>query len=246
MNILAEMLLTEPAPMAIWVALMLLTMPALIVLANPDGVRNPGRALLDTANFVRRYRERRRVRRARQAADEAQAVRYAEEIRVAATQAAEAVGRWQSHWQETSGRVDAAWAAWRAAEAARDRVRATAAFGTPSTPQDPAEYADRERFLHQRLHAAVAGGELPADTDPATWDATLHPAEQEMALHRAITEHREREYHAAVAAERSAWHDVQLARRSRDSLLREAAQAETPTPKSPTVTGRAITLRTVA
>ncbi|SDT69065.1 hypothetical protein [Actinoplanes derwentensis] len=227
MNILAEMLLTEPAPMAIWGTLMLFTLPALVVLANPDGVRNPHLALRDTANFVRLHRERQRERRARWEAETAQAVRYAQEVRVAATQAAEAVDRWQAHWQAASEQVDAAWSAWQAADARWARSRATAAFGAPWTPRNPAEYADRERFLHRRLRSAVSCGELPV-TAPADvrWDATLHPVEQEMALHQAYAAHREWEHAAAVAAERAAWHDVQLSRRSRDSLLREAARAE--------------------
>ncbi|GAA1603635.1 hypothetical protein [Actinoplanes couchii] len=373
MNILAEMLLTEPAPMAIWGSLMVLTTPALVVLANPDGVRNPGQTLVDTATFVSRYRKRRQARQARREAAKAQTVRYAEEVRVAATQATEAVNRWQTHWQEASTRVDEAWTAWQTAEARQARSRSAAAFGTPRTPQSPAEYADRERFLHRELRAAAARGDLPLsaargdllpyaaqgdlplpaaqgdllpseveETFTAThlqgqgqgptltprpenaqpckedgvvravdaalrgedvlpgngddfltgrgggvqansggdalvgrggdvwvnrggdalagsgggarvgrgggalacngedaltrnvgdalagsagWDATLHPVEQEMVLHRAYAAHREREYTAAVAAEQAAWHDLQLARRSRDSLLREADRA---------------------
>jgi hypothetical protein len=232
MNILAEMLLNEPAPMAIWAALMLLTLPALVVLANPDGVRNPGVALLEAATFVRRTRERRAERRARAAADAEAAVRYALEVRVAATQAAEAVDRWQSHWQAAADRVDATWAAFRAADARRARSLTTAAFGTPWTPQDPAEYVARERFLHEGVRAAVSRGELPVSAladvlaGRAGWDPWLHPVEQEIAVQRACAEHLEREHRAAVAAERAAWHDTQLARAGRDSLRREAELAE--------------------
>ncbi|MEU4624495.1 hypothetical protein AB0G04_31550 [Actinoplanes sp. NPDC023801] len=232
MNVLAEMLLNEPAPMAIWAVLMLFTLPALVVLANPDGVRNPRMALLETATFVRRHRERREVRRARRQAEVAQAVRYAQEVRVAATRAAGAVDRWQEFWQAAADRVDATGAAWREAGARWTHSRAAAPFGTPWTPQDPAEYAFRERFLHEGVRAAVARGELPATAladvlaGCGGWDPRLHPVEQELVLQRAAAAHLEWVHRAAVAAERAAWHDVQLARRGRDSLRREAVLAE--------------------
>lgn len=247
MNLLAEMLI-EPAPMAIWVVLMLLTLPALVVLATPDGVRNPRMVLWETVTFVSRYRERRRDRIARRAAEVAQAVRYAQEVRVAATQAADAVDRWQAHWRAASDRVDAAWSAWRAADARWARARGTAAFGAPWTPRTPAEYVDRERFLHREVSAAVSAGELPATaldevrTGHAGWDPTLHPVEQELAVRRACAAHLEREHARALAAERSVWHDAQLARRSRDSLLHEAASAESALLPPPTA-HRAATAR---
>lgn len=232
MNILAEMLLAEPAPMAIWAALMLLTLPALVVLANPDGVRHPRVALLEAATFVRRTRARRAERRAREAADAQAAVRYALEVRVAATQAAEAVDRWQAHWQAAADRVDATWAAFREVDARLTRALTTTAFGTPWTPQDPAEYVSRERFLHERVRAAVSRGELPppvladALAGRSGWDPRLHPAEQEIAIGRACAEYLDRVHRAAVDAERAAWHDTQLARAGRDSLRREAELAE--------------------
>ncbi|MDI6101922.1 hypothetical protein QLQ12_25215 [Actinoplanes sp. NEAU-A12] len=232
MNILAEMLLNEPAPMAIWATLMLLTLPALVVLANPDGVRNPRLALTEAAIFVRRTGERREQRRAVRAAEAVRVVRYAQEVRVAATQAGEAVDRWQARWRESADRVDATLAAWREADARWARSRAAAAFGAPWTPQSPSEYAARERYLHEQVRAAAARGDLPltavadALAGRAGWDARLHPVEQELAVRRACAAHLERLYLAAADAERAAWHDTQLARRSRDSLRREAAAAE--------------------
>ncbi|MBO3739728.1 hypothetical protein [Actinoplanes flavus] len=232
MNILADMLLSEPAPIAVWAVLMVLALPALVVLASPDGVRNPRLELIETITWVRLTGRRRAERRARRAAEVAHALRFAGEVRVAATQAGEAVDRWQGHWQAAADRVDAALAAWQAADARWARCRATAAFGTPWTPQNPSEYASRERFLHDAVRAAADRGELPAAavvgalTGGGGWDAWLHPAEQEVAVSRASAAHLARVYRAAVAAERAAWHDVQLARRSRDSLRREAALAE--------------------
>ena len=80
MNIVADMLLTEPAPMAIWAALMVLTLPALVVLASPHNVRNPGRALIDTVGVLRRRAEQRDAERLRRLQEALQVARYAEEI----------------------------------------------------------------------------------------------------------------------------------------------------------------------
>ena len=232
MNIVAEMLLTEPAPMAIWAILMLLTMPALVVLASPHNVRHPGRALIDTVGFLRRRAELRDEQRRQRAEAAAQDVRYAEEVRVAADQAGHAVRRWQEHWEAAGDRVGATFQAWQAADARWARSRSTAAFGTPSTTRNPAEYAYRERFLHMAVGAAVERGELPAGAVADAlagrdgWQPWLHPAEQEIVVQRAGARHLERLYRQAVLAERVAWHDVQLARRSWDSLQREAAAAE--------------------
>ncbi|MFC7532563.1 hypothetical protein [Actinoplanes sp. GCM10030250] len=231
MNMLAEMLLTEPALPAIWVVLMLLTLPALVVLASPDGVNDPRRALVDSITLLRRREERREAVRRQRRDEAAQVVRYAEEVRVAADQAGCAAQRWQDHWEAAAQRVDAAWRSWQEADARWARSRVTAAFGTPFTAQTTAEYADRERFLHRMVGEAAARGELPADalsdalSGGGGWDARLHPVEQELAVHRASAAHLERLHREAVAAEGVAWHDVQLARRSRDSLYREAAEA---------------------
>ncbi|BAL86210.1 hypothetical protein AMIS_9900 [Actinoplanes missouriensis 431] len=231
MNILADMLLTEPAPMAIWATLMLLTLPALVVLASPHNVRNPGRALIDTVGFLRRRAERRDAERLRRIEEAVQAARYADEVGVAAEQAGYAAQRWQGHWEAAGERVDAAWQAWRAADARWARSRATAAFGTPYTPKTPMEYAYRERFLHRAVQAAAVRGELPvaavADALHGRngWDARLHPAVQETVVLQASAAHLRRVHERAVEAERMAWQDSLRAGRNRDSLAREAAVA---------------------
>lgn len=232
MNMLAEMLLTEPAPIAIWAVLMLLTLPALIVLASPHGVHDPRRALIETVAVLRRRAERRDIERLRQQTEAARVVRYAQEVRVAADQAAHAAQRWQEHWEAAAERADASWRAWQDADARWARCRTTAAFGTPFTVRTPMEYASRERYLHRSVREAVARGELPeravadALNGRGGWDARLHPVEQELAVQRARVFYLEQVHRAAVTAERMAWHDVQLARRSRESLNREVAVAE--------------------
>ncbi|WIM97495.1 hypothetical protein ACTOB_001023 [Actinoplanes oblitus] len=52
MNMVAEMLLNEPAPVAIWGVLWLATVPAMMVLSSPAKLRNPGRALADAWAFL--------------------------------------------------------------------------------------------------------------------------------------------------------------------------------------------------
>src|SRR4051812_46997592 len=108
MNVVAEMLLNEPAPLAIWAALILLTLPALLVLGSPHGVRSPGRALADLVHVLRERGEHRR----RQSDEAVQAARYAEELRSAANRAVDAAQRWQEHAEQAEQRREDAWRAW--------------------------------------------------------------------------------------------------------------------------------------
>ena len=222
MNVVAEMLLTEPAPAVIWAALMLLALPALVLLGNPTGLTDPRRAARDMIDALDDHR--------RQAAE---AARFADEVRVAADHAAENADRWQHHWERCTEEVDAAWQAWLTADTALNRLLAAAAWPTPTHPSGASartcdEYAARDRFLHRAVAAAVKRGALPdtAITDALTgrngWDARLHPVEQELAIARASAAWHRHRYEQAVSAERTAWHDAELARRTRDSLLQEA------------------------
>ncbi|BCY06003.1 hypothetical protein [Actinoplanes sp. L3-i22] len=362
MNMLAEMLLHEPAPVAIWAALWLATVPAMVVLASPAGVRNPGRALLDACTFLigrpthrrvvtetapidffrsdaasaeyasgaafryptsaaeppperdgltcanppagpvrpgsavsagpetavdavsaesaaldsgpadsaptnhsaapirpavpsaaagvdsaaadraadRRSRlgrflyraANRRAERLRREAEAVRVVRYAEEVRIAAESAGYAADRWQEHWESAAERVNAAFHAWQAADTRVRRSRQAAAFGTPATDHSPAEYADRERFLHLAVRAAAERGELPtsAVADALTarggWNARLHPVAQELVIQRAAAAHLEAVWNRAVEAEARAWRDAQTSRRNWQSLCQEAILAE--------------------
>lgn len=224
MNMVAEILLREPAPVAIWAILTLLTLPALLVLGSPAGVRNPWRALREPVEYLREQRRQRR-------ADAAEADLYAEELRVAADRAELAADRWRERWEQTGERTDAAARAWLAAEERLTRSRAAAAFGTPASTPDPAEYAQRERFLHRAVWGAAKRDELPAgavadaQAGRAGWDPRLHPMDQEIVVLRAAAGHLRGRYRAAEMAERAAWHDAELARRTRDSLRAEAAAA---------------------
>ena len=224
MNVVAEMLLTEPAPAAIWATLMLLALPAMLLLGSPTGLRNPRGAAREVVAVLEEHREDRR----RQAAEAANATRFAEEVRVAAERATDNAERWQRRWEQCTEEVDAAWQAWLDADARLKRNLAAAAWATPAPVRTCEEYAARDRFLHRAVAAAVERGDLPQTAiDDALagrdgWDARLHPVEQELTIARATAAWQRQRYERAVTAERVAWHDAELARRTRDSLQAEA------------------------
>ena len=227
MNVVAEMLLTEPAPAAIWATLMLLTLPAVLILASPQAMRHPRRALRETIGMLRERGEKRRLRKLEAMA----AVQYADEVRVAAGRAELAAERWQERWEQTTDDVTTAWQAWLDADARLRVCRSAAAFGTPWSARTPTEYAARERFLHRAVAGAVANGWLPAAaiadalTGRAGWDSRLHQLEQELVVARAAAGHLRDRYERAVAAEQAARHDASLARRTADSLRQESWEA---------------------
>jgi hypothetical protein len=231
MNMVAEMLLTEPAPAAIWAILMLLTIPALLLLGSPTGTRHPRRAAQEWVAVLRGRGERRR----RQAAEAAQAARFAAEIRVAADQAAASAQRWQQLWERSEDDLNAASQAWLDADARLRTALAAAAWGTPWSVRTCEEYAARERYLHRTVAAAADRGELPAAAVADAlagrhgWDARLHPAEQDLVIARASSAWLRQRYEQAAAAERAAWHDAERAHRASDSLRHEAQTAEAQT-----------------
>jgi hypothetical protein len=222
MNPVADMLLTDPAPAAIWAVLWLLCLPALILLTSPSGLRHPRLALLQTIGAMRRRGDlRRRLRE--EAIDN---LRYADEMRVAADQAMLSAQRWQERHEQADEQATAAWQAWQEADSELVRLRSAAAFANPWTAPTPAEYADRERYLHRAVRSAAARGDLPADAlTSGAWDARLHPFDQDVAVARAVVAHRRETCRLAAAREVTAAHDAQLAARSRDSLRGEFAAA---------------------
>jgi hypothetical protein len=224
---MSQMLLSGPVPpLTIWAFLIVLALPAMLLLGSPEAMRDP-RVALDTLGLLPRWRrEQERIRR-----DAAERVRFSDEVRVAAARAQDAAQRWHTYWQEAEERSGHAWRTWQLAEQRVRRVRAGAAWAVPESDLDQPERADRERFLLRAVRAAVERGDLPAAALAAAragragWDPRLHPAQQELVVLRAIARHREQAHQRAAAAERSAWHDAQLAVSARESLRREAADA---------------------
>jgi hypothetical protein len=226
MNVVAEMMLTEPAPLAIWVMLLLAAALSVVALAGVDGVRDPHLLLLDAVPFLRRWRARRAQRRE----DAAHAVRYAEELTVATARATRVAAQWREHAQRSEQQAVAAWQAWQDAQQRLTVIRAASAYPMPAACT-PAEYADRERFLHLAVRAAVSRGDLPAGTVAEAqdghpgWNPRLHPVEQERVVQEATVAHRRRLYQLATMAEKASRHDALLAVSARDSLRRETAVA---------------------
>lgn len=157
--------------------------------------------------------------------------RFADELATAAARAAVTADRRQAEWETAQRAVDSAWSAYEEAERAATRAIRAAAFPTPATPLTPAEYADRERYLHRAAQAAHARGEL--DTDQLIdalshrngFDPRLHPFEQDALLRRCTRDRLLRVYQRAAEAERAAWREADLAQTARHSLEREAAAA---------------------
>jgi hypothetical protein len=218
MTVVAQMLLTDPTPLMIWVVLLLSAMLAFLLLAKPD-------ALVPVL-------DRHRARRAHKMQEAAHSVRYADELAMATQRSAQAADQWHTYWQQTEGESIEAWQAWQNAEERLARIRATQAFTMPAA-RTASEYADRERFLHRAVRVAVDRGDLPttaiadALAERGGWNARLHPVDQELALCRAIVTYRHELHQRAAAAEEAAWHDTRLAFSARDRLRQEAAAAKT-------------------
>jgi hypothetical protein len=213
---------------AIWLALIVLAVVALFALALPRGVHRPRQIsawLADNAAQKRAEAERR-------AAEAAEAIRYAEEITVAAGGAANTAERRREECQWAQAAVEDAWQAYQQADAALARARRAAAYGVPATPVSDDQRADRAQALRRSAQAAYRRGDL-SDTqllDALThrngWDPELHPVEQELVLARAAVSHRFAAYQRSLDAENAAWQASDIATAAVRSLRQEVAAAE--------------------
>jgi hypothetical protein len=208
-----------PQAFAIWMILLLivalgaaaLTLPRRAAAAEPGSVSEKDRA---TEN------------------DDAR--RYAAEIVVAADRAAATAARRRAEWEQSNEDVDAAWAAYEAADLAARRSAAASAFPTLSRRRRPGENADRERYLHRAATAAcrrheISIRQLNEVLAHRGWNPRLHPVAQEAALRRAVRDHRLAAYRTATARERQAWQTAELAAVALRSLRAEAQAAQTQT-----------------
>jgi hypothetical protein len=213
---------------AIWLTLIVLAVVALFALALPRGVRRPRQIfawLADNAAQKRAEAERR-------AAEAAEAIRYADEITVAANGAANTAERRRDECQRAQAAVEDAWQAYQRADAALGRARRAAAYGVPATTITDDERADRAQALRRSAQAAYRRGDL-SDTqllDALThrngWDPALHPVEQELMLARAAVTHRFAAYQRSLDAENAAWQAADIATAAVRSLRQEVAVAE--------------------
>jgi hypothetical protein len=162
--------------------------------------------------------------------------RFAEEVSVAADRAATTAQRVRADWLAAVDEVEAAWAVFEEADAETRRLAAAAALPEPATPQTPAEYADRERYLHRSAMAAVSRRELSvlqlADVVAGRngWDPRRHPVEQELALSLARRDGALAAYRAGADREQAAWRDREMAAVAAHSLRNEAYVAHQAVP----------------
>ncbi|GIH05784.1 hypothetical protein Rhe02_38510 [Rhizocola hellebori] len=205
---------------AIWLALLAVAVIALSVM-----VRRPAKR--------ERLPEEQRVRgallkRARLTAQYEELNRFADEVSVAAQRAAATADRRRAEWLAAQGRVQIAWEAYTACDDQARRLTAAAAIPAPRTPSTPAEYAERERFLHRAAMAACSHRQLsPLDLSDALahrngWDPRRHPVEQEMVLRRVARDGLLETYHAAAQQESAAWQVANTATVAARSLREEA------------------------
>jgi hypothetical protein len=206
-----------------WMLLLVAGVISLAGLARPAGVRRPGQVSAWLAESARRKRDRADQR----AAEAAEAIRYAEEIAVAARGAASTAERRRADCQAAQARVGETWQAYQAADAALARVRRAAAY----TGRELIDYPDRERALRRAARAAHRRGDL-SDTqllDALThrngWDPALHPVDQEPVLARATVQHRLAAYRRALDAEAEAWRASDIATAAVRSLRQEMIAA---------------------
>ncbi|WP_422753607.1 hypothetical protein [Micromonospora sp. WMMD708] len=212
-----------PAAAAIWLILLALAAVAVAAL-----VVRPGRLRLAVAG---RFRDAALPDDPERAEQDREHTRYAEEVAVAADRAGTTASRLRAEWLVTQDEVESAWTALEAAEAHLRRLAAAAVMPLPHTGQTPAEYADRERWLHRAAEEAHRRGELSdaqladALAHRAGWDPRRHPVEQELVLRRATRDHLAARHRAAVAREQAAWRAADLAGAAARSLRDEAFAA---------------------
>ncbi|ATO13987.1 hypothetical protein CO540_09220 [Micromonospora sp. WMMA2032] len=224
-TVLHHFLTAVPEAAAIWSALLVLALGLLAVLvARPD---RDGAADLEPDPVDA------------EALHRADLARYADEVAVAATGAAQTARRRRERWLAVQDEAKRAWVAFDEAEAAARRLAGAAALPAPRTPHTPSEYAARERWLHHAAMAAHWRGDLTARqladvlAHRNGWDPRRHPAEQEIVLARTIRDGRRAAWEAAAERERQAWRDAELAADAARTLAAEtyaAAAAVRPSP----------------
>ncbi|WP_250033407.1 hypothetical protein [Paractinoplanes maris] len=161
---------------------------------------------------------------------QADALRFAGEVAVAAERAAATAARRRAEWATAQDRVDAAWLAFDDADRlAREGVRA-AAYPLMSRRRKPGDNVDRQRYLHHAATAACRRREISiAQLNDVLahrgWNPRLHPVVQEGHLRAAVRAHRLSQYEDAQKQEQAAWHESELAADALRSLRAEAAAA---------------------
>ncbi|MGC4804686.1 hypothetical protein [Micromonospora sp. DT233] len=233
---LSSVLIDVPRAAVIWLALLgIVAIAVTCLIVRPDLLRSA---------IGGRFRDAAMPSPLEQAAQDREHLRYAEEVATAAQRAAVTAGRLRAEWLAAQEEAEAAWQACEAAEAAVRRLAGAAAHRRPLTERTPAEYADRERYLHRAALAAYWRRELSEEqlsdvfAHRGGWDPRLHPVEQELVLRRAVRDHLHARQQAARVREQAAWRTAEQAAVAARSLREEAFAATVPaTPEEPLLPG---------
>ncbi|WP_406038494.1 hypothetical protein OG799_25925 [Micromonospora sp. NBC_00898] len=156
--------------------------------------------------------------------------RYAQEVAVAAERATTTAERRRTEWLAVQEEAEATWRAYEAAEEDVRRLAAAAALPLPRTPRTPAEYADRERWLHRAALDAQWRREITVEQlsdilGHRGWDPSRHPVEQELLLKRLVRDNLRTRQQVAREREQAAWRAAELAAAAARSLREEAYTA---------------------
>ncbi|MGK5671388.1 hypothetical protein ACSNOB_00870 [Micromonospora sp. URMC 106] len=222
-TVLSSVLLDVPRAAAIWLSLL-----GVIAVTVAGLLLRPGRLRFDAGARIRRAAMPSELERAEEQRERS---RYAEEIAVAAERAGTTAARLRAEWLTAQEAVEAAWQAYEAAEADVRRLATAEAMPLPSTPRTPAEYAERERFLHRAALDAYWRKELSVEqlsdvfAHRNGWDPRLHPVEQELVLRRAVRDNLFARQQAARDREQAAWRAAERAAEAARSLRDEAFAA---------------------
>ncbi|MEW2384782.1 hypothetical protein AB0873_22205 [Micromonospora sp. NPDC047707] len=222
-TVLSAVLLDVPRAAVIWLSLL-----AVVAVTVAALLLRPGRLRLGVGARIHRAAMPSELERA---AEERELSRYAGEVGVAADRAATTARRLRTEWLAAQEGVESAWTAYQEAEAEVHRLTSAAALPLPRTVRTPAEYAERERFLHRAARAAYERGELSVEQLTAVlahqdgWDPRLHPVEQELVLRRAARDNLAARHCAAREREQAAWRAAERAAEAARALRTEAYAA---------------------
>ncbi|MGN9774573.1 hypothetical protein ACTMS0_02140 [Micromonospora sp. H33] len=222
-TVLSAVLPDVPRAAAIWLSLL-----AVVAVTIAALLLRPGRLRFDAGARIHRAAMPSELERA---AEVRELSRYAGEVAVAADRAAATAHRLRTEWLTAQEAVESAWTAYEEAEADVRRLTAAAALPPPRTVRTPAEYAERERFLHRAALAAYWRRELSVEQLSAVfahqdgWDPRLHPVEQELVLRRAVRDNLAARHRAAREREQSAWRAAERAAEAARALREEAYAA---------------------
>ncbi|GAA4569148.1 hypothetical protein GCM10023176_25070 [Micromonospora coerulea] len=211
-----------PQAAGIWLALLAVAAIAVAALiVRPDRFRSV---------FGDRISEAARPSSFELAEEARERARYAQEVAVAAERAATTAERRRAEWLAAQEEVEQTWRAYEAAEEDVRRLAAAAALPLPRTARTPAEYADRERWLHRAALDAQWRQEITVEQlsdilGHRGWDPSRHPVEQELLLKRLVRANLLARQQTAREREQAAWRAAELAAAAARSLRDEANAA---------------------